>query len=91
MKRSLLLAFAPLFVAGDLVAQQTSPVIVLRRANLADGARGQIATNSALVIRDGQIAQIEAERVTPPAGATVRRRHLSSFQAQPPRVARFHV
>ena len=71
MKRSLLLAFAPLFVAGDLVAQQTSPVIVLRRANLADGARGQIATNSALVIRDGQIAQIEAEPFTPPAGATV--------------------
>ena len=55
-------------VAGG---QQASSVIVLRHANLADGARGAIATNAALVIRDGQIAQIENEPFNPPAGATV--------------------
>ena len=55
-------------VAG---AQQTPAVVVLRHANLADGARGAIATNAALVIRNGQIAQIESEPFTPPAGATV--------------------
>ena len=52
-------------------AQQPAPVVVLRHANLADGARGAIATNAALVIRNGQIAQIENEPFTPPAGATV--------------------
>lgn len=71
MKRRLLLALAPLFVAGTVAAQQNPSVVVLRRANIADGARGQIATNSALVIRDGQIAQIEPEPFTPPPGATV--------------------
>ena len=71
MKRSLLPALALAFVAGSLGAQQSPSVVVLRRANIADGARGQIATNSALVIRDGQIAQIEPEPFTPPAGATV--------------------
>jgi len=45
--------------------------VVLRHANLADGARGAIATNAALVIRNGQIAQIENEPFSPPAGATV--------------------
>ena len=45
--------------------------MVLRHANLADGARGAIATNAALVIRNGQIAQIENEPFSPPAGATV--------------------
>lgn len=55
-------------VAG---AQQAPAVVVLRHANLADGARGAIATNAALVIRNGQIAQIESEPFTPPAGATV--------------------
>lgn len=52
-------------------AQQAPTVVVLRHANLADGARGAIATNAALVIRNGQIAQIENEPFTPPAGATV--------------------
>ena len=46
-------------------------MVVLRHANLADGARGAIATNAALVIRNGQIAQIENEPFSPPAGATV--------------------
>ena len=69
MKRSLLFALAPVLVAGNVAAQQN--VVVLRRANIADGARGQIATNSALVIRDGQIAQIAPEPFTPPPGATV--------------------
>ncbi len=46
-------------------------VVVLRHANLADGARGAIATNAAVVIRDGLIAQVESEPFTPPAGATV--------------------
>jgi imidazolonepropionase-like amidohydrolase len=71
VKRSLLLALVPVFVAGNVGAQQAPSVVVLRRANISDGARGQIATNSALVIRDGQIAQIEPEPFTPPAGATV--------------------
>ena len=71
MKRSLLPALALVFVAGSVGAQQNPSVVVLRRANIADGARGQIATNSALVIRDGQIVQIEPEPFTPPAGATV--------------------
>ena len=71
MKRSLLLALALVFVAGSVGAQQNPSVVVLRRANIADGARGQIATNSALIIRDGQIVQIEPEPFTPPAGATV--------------------
>jgi imidazolonepropionase-like amidohydrolase len=52
-------------------AQQASPVVVLRHANVADGARGAIATNAAVVIRNGQIAQIESEPFNPPAGATV--------------------
>jgi imidazolonepropionase-like amidohydrolase len=52
-------------------AQQAPAVLVLRHANLADGARGAIATNAVLVIRNGQIAQIESEPFTPPAGATV--------------------
>jgi imidazolonepropionase-like amidohydrolase len=60
----LLALVAPVFVADG-------QVVVLRHANLADGARGAIATNSALVIRDGQIAQVEPEPFTPPAGATV--------------------
>jgi imidazolonepropionase-like amidohydrolase len=64
-------ALALVFVAGSAGAQQNPSVVVLRRANIADGARGQIATNSALVIRDGQIAQIAPEPFTPPAGATV--------------------
>jgi imidazolonepropionase-like amidohydrolase len=71
VKNRLLLALVPLFVAGSVSAQQNPSLVVLRRANIADGARGQIATNSALVIRDGQIAQIEPEPFTPPAGATV--------------------
>jgi imidazolonepropionase-like amidohydrolase len=71
VKNRLLLALVPLFVAGSVGAQQNPSLVVLRRANIADGARGQIATNSALVIRDGQIAQIEPEPFTPPAGATV--------------------
>jgi imidazolonepropionase-like amidohydrolase len=52
-------------------AQQAPTVVVLRHANLVDGARGAIATNAALVIRNGQIAQIENEPFTPPAGAMV--------------------
>lgn len=67
MKRTLLLLCAlasPVVTAGG-------QVVVLRHANLADGARGAIATNAALVIRDGQIVQIEAEPFTAPAGATV--------------------
>ena len=63
-----------ILVAGltaPLAAAAQSPVVVLRHANLADGARGAIATNSALVIRNGQIASIENEPFAPPAGATV--------------------
>jgi imidazolonepropionase-like amidohydrolase len=61
-----------LCATGNLAdAQQAPAVVVLRHANLADGARGAIATNAALVIRNGQIAQIESEPFTPPAGATV--------------------
>lgn len=52
-------------------AQQPPPVVVLRHVNVVDGARGAIATNAALVIRDGLIAQIESEPFNPPAGATV--------------------
>lgn len=59
-----------LLAAGSTVLPAQS-VIVLRHANLADGARGAIASNAAVVIRDGQIAQIEGEPFTPPAGATV--------------------
>lgn len=57
--------------AGGAAQQPATPVIVLRHANIVDGARGAIATNAALVIRDGQIAQIESEPFNPPAGATV--------------------
>ena len=66
---ALLIAFlAPLPGAG---AQQAAPVVVLRHANLADGAMGAIATNAAVVIQDGRIARIENEPFNPPAGATV--------------------
>lgn len=58
-------------IAAQAAAQQAPPVVVLRHANLADGVRGAIATNAAVVIRNGQIAQIEAEPFSPPAGATV--------------------
>ena len=71
MKRPLLMAIALISSAAVADGQQASPVIVLRHANLADGARGAIATNAALVIRDGQIAQIESEPYSPPAGATI--------------------
>lgn len=48
-----------------------APLVVLRHANLVDGVGGTIATNATLVIRGGEIAQIEGEAFTPPAGATV--------------------
>jgi imidazolonepropionase-like amidohydrolase len=63
---------AALCATASLAESQQAPtVVVLRHANLADGAHGAIATNAALVIRNGQIAQIESEPFTPPAGATV--------------------
>lgn len=65
------LAIACLSLATVAAAQQAPPVIVLRHANLVDGVRGAIATNATLVIRGGQIAQIEGEAFSPPAGATV--------------------
>ena len=71
MKRRLLHLIAQCALATVAAAQQAAPVVVLRHANLTDGARGAIATNAALVIRDGQIAQIESEPFNPPAGATV--------------------
>lgn len=71
MKRIILCLVASVATATVSVAQQATSVVVLRHANLADGARGAIATNAALVIRNGQIAQIENEPFTPPAGATV--------------------
>ncbi len=71
MKRRLLHLLAHASLATVAVAQQATPVVVLRHANISDGARGAIATNAALVIRDGQIAQIESEPFNPPAGATV--------------------
>ncbi len=71
MKKILLCLAAYLGATTVSGAQQAAPVVVLRHANLADGARGAIATNAALVIRNGQIAQIENEPFSPPAGATV--------------------
>ena len=71
MKRRLLHLIAQCSLATVAAAQQATPVVVLRHANIADGARGAIATNAAVVIRDGQIAQIESEPFNPPAGATV--------------------
>lgn len=52
-------------------AQQSPGTVVLRHANLVDGARGAFATNAAVVVRDGRIAEIVAEPFTPPPGATV--------------------
>ena len=52
-------------------AQQAPGVVVLRHANLVDGRRGAIATNATLVLRNGEIAQVEGEAFAPPAGATV--------------------
>src|SRR5688500_9638951 len=70
--RTSLILLALHAVGAVAFGQQPAPsVVVLRHANLADGARGAIATNAALVIRDGQIAQIESARFAPPAGATV--------------------
>ena len=65
--------FLTLCVSLPTVAsrQQATPTVVLRRANLVDGVRGAIATNATLVIRAGQIAQIEGDGFSPPAGATV--------------------
>ena len=71
MKQIILCIAASLATATVSQGQQGTPVVVLRHANLADGVRGAIATNAALVIRNGQIAQIENEPFTPPAGATV--------------------
>lgn len=71
MNRLFWAALPALLVTSVAGAQQASGVLVIRHANLADGARGAIATNAALVIRDGVIAQIESEPFTPPAGATV--------------------
>ena len=71
MKNTALFLIAQVSLATLAGGQQPAPVVVLRHANLADGARGAIATNAALIIRDGQIAQIENEPLIPPAGATV--------------------
>ena len=72
MKRRVLPLISAISLATTAAgAQQASPVVVLRHANVADGARGAIATNAAVVIRDGRIAQIESEPFNPPAGATV--------------------
>ena len=71
MKNTALFLIAQVSLATLAGGQQPTPVVVLRHANLADGVRGAIATNAALVIRDGQIAQIENEPFNPPAGATV--------------------
>lgn len=51
-------------------AQQPAPTVVLRRANLVDGARGAFARNAVVVLRDGRIAQIADEPFTTPPGAT---------------------
>lgn len=59
------------FLAGAVPAQTSSGVVVLRHANVVDGARGAFATNSAVIIRDGRIAEIVSEPVTVPVGATV--------------------
>jgi imidazolonepropionase-like amidohydrolase len=71
VKQTIFCLAASFATATVAVGQQAAPVVVLRHANLADGVRGAIATNAALVIRNGQIAQIENEPYTPPAGATV--------------------
>lgn len=71
VKPSFLLLAVALALPQTQATAQAPSIVVLRHANLADGARGAIATNAALVIRNGQIAQIEAEPFTPPAGATV--------------------
>ena len=71
MKRRVLPLISAISLATTAGAQQAPAVVVLRHANVADGARGAIATNAAVVIRDGRIAQIESEPFTPPAGATV--------------------
>ncbi|MGH9203413.1 MAG: amidohydrolase family protein, partial [Vicinamibacterales bacterium] len=69
VKQNLLLT--ALVLANMAVAQLPPMVVVLRHVNVVDGARGAIATNAALVIRDGLIAQVESEPFNPPAGATV--------------------
>jgi len=71
VKRRVLPLISAISLATTAGAQQAPAVVVLRHANVADGARGAIATNAAVVIRDGRIAQIESEPFTPPAGATV--------------------
>ena len=71
MKQKSLCLVAFLASASVSGAQQAAPVVVIRHANVADGARGAIATNAAIVIRNGQIAAIESEPFAPPAGATV--------------------
>ena len=71
MRTLLILPGLHLVTAVALAQQPATPVVVLRHANVADGVRGAIATNAAVVIRDGQIAQVESEPFTPPAGAIV--------------------
>lgn len=71
MHRALLVPYLLFRAVSVAAAQPTAPTIVIRHANLADGVRGAIASNAALVIRDGLIAQVESEPFTPPAGATV--------------------
>ena len=71
MRTLLMLPGLHLVAAVALAQQPATPVVVLRHANVADGVRGAIATNAAIVIRDGQIAQVESEPFNPPAGAIV--------------------
>jgi imidazolonepropionase-like amidohydrolase len=71
VKSTLLRWTALMLIATAADAQQSQPVIVLRRANIVDGVRGAIATNATLVIRDGEIVQIEGEAFSTPSGATV--------------------
>ena len=71
MRTLLILPGLHLTAAVALAQQPATPVVVLRHANVADGVRGAIATNAAVVIRDGQIAQVENEPFNPPAGAIV--------------------
>ncbi|MBC7894329.1 MAG: amidohydrolase family protein [Cytophagaceae bacterium] len=63
------LALVLVFVAAPLLAQ--GRVLVITNAQLIDGARGAFASNAAVVIRDGKIAEVVTGAYSAPAGAEV--------------------
>lgn len=68
---SLCVLQACLTTSGVAQSPAQSATLVLTHANLIDGTQGAFATNAAIVVRDGKIADIVTGAYTPPQGAEI--------------------